>query len=47
LDIGAEYSGAIKQNEYIEEKLCTGKMWCEIYHSWSKRPVQARIVPKG
>ena len=46
LEIGAEYSGAIKQNDGIEEMLCTGKMWCEIYHSWSKRPVQARVVSK-
>jgi hypothetical protein len=43
LDVGAEYVGAIRQNNDIEEMLRTGNLWCEICHSWSSRPVRARV----
>ena len=46
LDVGEEWVGSIEQNKYVEDMLRTGKMWGEIYHSWSKRPAQVRIIPK-
>ena len=43
LDVGAEYVGAIRQNNAVEEMLRTGNLWCEVCHSWSSRPVRARV----
>jgi hypothetical protein len=47
LDVGEEWVGSVEENERINEMLRTGRMWCDIYHSWSKRPAQVRIMPKG
>jgi hypothetical protein len=44
LDVGGEYVGRIKQTDIIEEMLKTGKLWCEICHSWSNKPVQVKVI---
>lgn len=46
LDVGEEWIGSIEQSNEIEEMLRTGKMWCDVYHSWSKRPAQVQVKPK-
>jgi hypothetical protein len=46
LDVGEEWSGVVEQNATIEERIKIGKLWCQIYHTWSKRPVQTRILEK-
>jgi len=47
LDVGEQWVGAVKQNEYVEELLRSGRLWCDIWHSSSKRPAQVRVKAKG
>jgi hypothetical protein len=46
LDVGSEWVGAIRQSKEINEMLRSGKMWCEVFHSWSKNPTRAHIKLK-
>jgi len=46
LDVGEHWVGAVKQNEYVEELLRTGRLWCDIWHSSSGRPAQVRARTK-
>ena len=45
LGIGEEWHGMVIQKGRFEEMRSTGKLWCEVCHSWSKRSVLARIPP--
>src|SRR5262245_3726699 len=36
LDVGCEWVGTIKQSDMVNEMLQSGKLWCDVYHSWSK-----------
>jgi hypothetical protein len=46
LEAGAEWAGMAIQDKRVEELMATGDLWCEIHHSWSKRPVQTKVKPK-
>lgn len=43
LEVGAEWMGTALQNVELEKLMDAGDLWCEIYHSWSKKPVQTKI----
>ena len=45
LGVGEEWGGMLIQKGAFEEMRSTGKLWCEVCHSWSKRPVLARVPP--
>jgi hypothetical protein len=45
LDVGCEWRGLAIQDEQVDRLAKTGKLWCVVYHSFSQRPVEARVVP--
>ncbi len=47
VDVGEEWSGTVLQNDYLNGMLATGNMWCELYHSWSKRPLLFKVLQRG
>jgi len=46
LGVGEQWQGAVNQGEDVEELLGTGNLWCEVCHSWSKRPAQVKFKTK-
>jgi hypothetical protein len=46
IDVGEQWAAACHQSEYLTTILNKGKLWCEIYHSWSSRPVLAKVETK-
>jgi hypothetical protein len=44
LDVGEEWTGFAIQEKDIQQILDAGKLWCEIYHSWSKRPIRSKVI---
>lgn len=46
LDVGEEWTGMITQTEDLNKLIASDKLWCEIYHSFSSRPVLIHIPPK-
>lgn len=49
LNVGEEWNGFASQDEDIEKLVAAGNLWCEVYHSWSKKPIRARVIffPEG
>jgi hypothetical protein len=45
LEVGGEWQALMQQNEDFQSWLETGKLWCAVWHSFSKRPVPAKIIP--
>lgn len=43
LGVGEEWGGMVLQKGTFEEMRQTGKLWCEVCHSWSKRPILTRV----
>lgn len=43
LNVGEQWTGIVKQTAELDALIGTGKLWCQIYHSWSGRPVFAPI----
>jgi hypothetical protein len=45
LEVGEEWSGMAIQDDKMQRAIDGGNLWCAIYHSWSRRPIQERVVP--
>ena len=43
LDVGGRWTAIINQDLELGSLIATGRLWCAIYHSWSKRPVYAPV----
>lgn len=43
LDVGEEWAGMVNQTEELNTLIDTGKLWCDVSHTWSKRPVQGLV----
>lgn len=43
LDVGAQWTGVVKQDAELELLINSGNLWCEFYDAWSKRPLFARV----
>ena len=44
LEVGSEWQALMQQDGRFDEWLKTEKLWCAVWHSFSKRPVPAKIV---
>jgi hypothetical protein len=44
LEVGEEWCGMATQDAKMQELIDGGKLWCEIYHSWSKKPIRGRVI---
>src|SRR5450756_1256635 len=44
LEVGEQWCGQCIQSEEIQKLIDTGKLWCEIFQSWSKKPVMGRVI---
>jgi hypothetical protein len=44
LEVGGKWLGHVIQGGRFEEMVQSGKMWCEVSHSWSKRRAQKKIT---
>lgn len=45
LDVGEEWIGIALQDDELNGLIKTGKLWCYVIHSWSKKPIQVNIRP--
>jgi gamma-glutamylcysteine synthetase len=45
LAVGEEWIGMLAQDPELNAMIDTGRLWGAVYHSWSDRPVQSRILP--
>jgi hypothetical protein len=43
LEVGAKWACHAIQDHRFEEMLQSGRMWCEVSHSWSQHRVQKKI----
>src|ERR1019366_3053753 len=44
IEVGTEWLGMAIQDKELEQMIGAGNLWCNVYHSWSKRPVQAHVI---
>ncbi|MCC7175801.1 MAG: hypothetical protein IT159_11445 [Bryobacterales bacterium] len=44
LDVGAEWRAFMRQDEGFDELLATGKLWCGVWHSFSTKAVESKVV---
>jgi hypothetical protein len=44
LEVGTEWVALMEQNKKFEDWLETDKLWCAVYHSFSKKTVSTKIV---
>jgi hypothetical protein len=45
MDAGTEWVAVMQQDESFDEWMKSGVLWCAVVHSFSKKPVQVKIVP--
>jgi hypothetical protein len=43
LEVGGEWRVIMKQAGDFDQLLSTGRLWCAVHHSFSKRPVQSKV----
>ena len=46
LEVGTEWTGLVEQKDF-SERLKTQTLWCAVHHSFSKKPVQVKILNLG
>jgi hypothetical protein len=44
LEVGGQWSARVPQDERFEELLNSDKVWCGVWHSFSKKPVEFKIA---
>lgn len=44
LEVGAEWRSLMQQDERFDELVKSDKLWVTVFHSFSKRPVQAKVL---
>jgi hypothetical protein len=44
LEVGSEWQALMQQDGRFADWLKTGRLWCGVWHSFSRRPVSAKIV---
>ena len=44
LEVGGEWRALMPQDERFNELLTSDKLWCGVWHSFSKRPVEFKVA---
>jgi hypothetical protein len=44
LEVGSEWRALVAQDERLNELLTADKLWCDVWHSFSKRPVEFKVA---
>ena len=44
LEVGGEWRAVMEQKADFEDLLNTGRLWCAVHHSFSKKPVQVQVI---
>jgi hypothetical protein len=44
IEVGGEWTGLMQQDERFDQMLASGRLWCAVYHSFSAKPVQVRVL---
>jgi hypothetical protein len=43
LEVGTQWQALVKQDERLDALLADDKVWCAVWHTFSKRPVETKI----